>query len=115
MAARQSATQAQAYAIFATGIFAETFTRLRARIVVPEVLYPAVQLPPQSALQASQQHWQSLVTPQLAAFMQASPLFVSINRFERKKVWLASLSTLSPASLTLHQAASMQHSTRCRK
>ncbi|KAL3140010.1 hypothetical protein ABBQ38_004293 [Trebouxia sp. C0009 RCD-2024] len=70
---------------YTQGIFAETFTRLRARNVVPEVLYPAVQLPPQSALQASQQHWHSLVTPQLAAFMQAGPLFVSINRFERKK------------------------------
>ena len=84
-----SATKAQPYAVFATGIFAETFTRLRARNVVPEVLYPAVQLPPQSALQASQQHWHSLVAPQLAAFMQAGPLFVSINRFERKKVWFA--------------------------
>ena len=80
------ATESQPDAAFAIGVFGETFTRLQARHVVPEVLYPAVQLPPQAALQASQKHWQSLVTPQLAAFMQAGPLFVSINRFERKKV-----------------------------
>ena len=86
-------------AAWAAGIFAETFTRLQARNVVPEVLYPAVQLPSQSALQASQQQWHSLVTPQLAAFMQAGPLFVSINRFERKKVWLALPKTLVALSL----------------
>lgn len=81
--------QCVAFHACAAGIFADTFTRLHARKVVPEVLYPAVQLPSQTALQASRQQWHSLVTPQLAAFMQAGPLFVSINRFERKKVWLA--------------------------
>ena len=83
----------------AAGIFAETFTRLQARNVLPEVLYPAVQLPSQSALQASQQQWHSLVTPQLATFMQGGALFVSINRFERKKVWLALANTLVVMSL----------------
>ena len=57
---------------------------------MPEVLYPAVQLPSESALQASQQQWQQVVAPELATFMQAGPLFVSINRFERKKVHLTS-------------------------
>ena len=68
------------------GIFAQTFTRLQARGVVPQVLYPAVQLPSNDAIQASQRQWQSLVSLELSHFMQAGPLFVSINRFERKKV-----------------------------
>lgn len=98
----------------AAGIFAETFTRLQARNVVPKVLYPAVQLPSQSAQQASQQQWQSLVTPQLAAFMQAGPLFVSINRFERKKVWLALPKSFgSAASSALHQVTSLSVFAHC--
>lgn len=68
------------------GIFAQTFRRLQARGVVPQVLYPAVQLPSVGALQISQQQWQHEVSPELAQFMQSGPLFVSINRFERKKV-----------------------------
>lgn len=78
---------------------------------MPEVLYPAVQLPPQPGLQASQQHWRNLVAPQLAAFMQAGPLFVSINRFERKKVWPASFGAWGTVSLALQQAG--MHATLC--
>ena len=68
------------------GIFEQTFQRLQARGVVPQVLYPAVQLPSDAALRSLRGQWQPLVSTELQHFMQAGPLFVSINRFERKKV-----------------------------
>ncbi len=54
--------------------------------MVPQVLYPAVQLPSDEGLQALCIHWQSEVSLELGSFMRSGPLFVSINRFERKKV-----------------------------
>lgn len=54
--------------------------------MVPQVLYPAVQLPCDEDLRALCIHWQSEVSLELGNFMRAGPLFVSINRFERKKV-----------------------------
>lgn len=62
--------------------------------MVPQVLYPAVQLPSDEGLQALCIHWQSEVSLELGSFMRSGPLFVSINRFERKKVSFI----VSPAS-----------------
>ena len=59
---------------------------LHSRGIVPEVLYPAVQVPSDAELQAAHAQWQMHVSAELRQFMQAGPLFVSINRFERKKV-----------------------------
>ncbi len=54
--------------------------------MVPQVLYPAVQLPSDEGLRALCIQWQSEVSLELGTFMRSGPLFVSINRFERKKV-----------------------------
>lgn len=70
------------------GIFQLTFSRLHARQVVPEVLYPAVQVPSDANLEAANSQWRQHLSPQLTHFAEAAPLFVSINRFERKKVSL---------------------------
>lgn len=68
------------------GIFQQTFARLHARHIVPEVLYPAVQVPSDADLETAQSQWQQHLSPQLTQFATSAPLFVSINRFERKKV-----------------------------
>ena len=75
------------------GIFAQTFTTLHSRGIVPEVLYPAVQVPSDAELQAAHAQRQMHVSAELRQFMQAGPLFVSINRFERKKVSQLSVSS----------------------
>lgn len=70
------------------GIFAQTFRRLAARGMEPGVLYPAVAIPSDAALAAAADGWRRGL-PDLAAFCEGGPTFLSINRFERKKVgWL---------------------------
>ena len=68
------------------GVFAQTFTRLAARGVRPGVLYPAVAIPAATDLQEAEQGWRAGLPAELAAFIQGGPTFLSINRFERKKV-----------------------------
>ena len=53
---------------------------------MPEVFYPAVPIPSDEGLKKAQRSWQSVLRPEAAAFMQGKRVFVSINRFERKKV-----------------------------
>ena len=67
------------------GIFRETFRRLDRQGKVPEVFYPAVPIPTDDELAEAQRTWRT-VLPQLAAFMEGKCVFLSINRFERKKV-----------------------------
>lgn len=67
-------------------MFAQTFTRLAARGVRPGVLYPAVAVPAAADLQEAEQGWQAGLPAELAAFIRGGPTFLSINRFERKKV-----------------------------
>ena len=51
------------------------------------MLHPAVQPPTEAALKASASGWRSRLDPDLVAFLEdASAVFLSINRFERKKV-----------------------------
>jgi len=51
------------------------------------VLHPAVQPPAEAALRAAASGWRSRLDPDLAAFLEdASAVFLSVNRFERKKV-----------------------------
>ena len=68
------------------GIFRETFRRLDRQGKVPEVFYPAVPIPTDDELAEAQRTWRTVLKPQLAAFMEGKHVFLSINRFERKKV-----------------------------
>ncbi|KAK9809938.1 hypothetical protein WJX72_002056 [[Myrmecia] bisecta] len=71
---------------FTQGVFAETFRRLHLwRRIVPDVLHPAVQIPADADLQHAQATWRNMVAADLRTFLEAGPVFVSINRFERKK------------------------------
>ena len=78
----------QAYTALAAaaGVFQDTFARLHAQRIVPDVLYPAVQVPSDDDLEVARSQWQQHLSSELARFATAAPLFVSINRFERKKV-----------------------------
>ena len=68
------------------GIFQETFRRLDRQGKVPEVFYPAVPITRDDELAEAQRTWQTVLKPELAAFMEGKHVFLSINRFERKKV-----------------------------
>ena len=66
-------------------MFADTFTSLAKRGIVPDVLYPAVPVPSNQELQAARKRWPSMVEEGLRSFLQGHTVFLSINRFERKK------------------------------
>lgn len=69
------------------GIFARTFRRLHGRGLVPDVLYPAVVVPSDAQLAAARAGWKRTLPPDLARFIESrDAVFLSINRFERKKV-----------------------------
>lgn len=68
------------------GIFAQTFTRLARRNVVPPVLYPAVAVPSEDELRRAGATWRDALPPWLLAAIDGhGPLLLSINRFDRKK------------------------------
>ena len=69
----------------ATGIFLQTFTRLKRRGIVPSVFYPAVQLPSDEQIVDAQTTWETQLDADLAGFLHGKRVFLSINRFERKK------------------------------
>ena len=73
------------------GIFGETFRRLDRQGRVPEVFYPAVPIPTEEELIEAQRSWQSILSADTAAFMRGKRVFLSINRFERKKVHSSSV------------------------
>lgn len=68
------------------GVFAQTFRRLHAQGIRPRVLYPAVAIPAASDLEDAAAGWRQGLPPATAQFVAAGPTFLSINRFERKKV-----------------------------
>jgi alpha-1,3/alpha-1,6-mannosyltransferase len=70
------------------GVFGQTFTRLHARGIRPGVLYPAVSIPGAEDLQGAEASWRAGLPPELVQFIAGGPTFLSINRFERKKVSL---------------------------
>ena len=70
---------------FTKGVFKETFKVLDARGVVPDVLYPAVVIPNDAAMDAMRASWKSLLPPEVVGLMTSRPTFLSINRYERKK------------------------------
>ncbi len=68
----------------AAGIFADTFRILQRRGIVPGVLYPAVSIPSSEELAANRRS--AKLPPALIGFLSTARCFLSINRFERKKV-----------------------------
>lgn len=69
------------------GVFAKTFRRLHERGVRPEVLYPAVTLPPLGTLAQAKERWRSTLPDSVVSLLpENAVIFLSINRFERKKV-----------------------------
>lgn len=72
---------------FTKGVFGETFSALRSRGVVPDVLYPAVKIPSDGELAAMRTggRWKSFLPDDVAKLMASAPTFLSINRYERKK------------------------------
>ena len=74
------------------GVFLRTFKRLSRRGTVPQVLHPAVQPPSDEALAASHAGWRTALGADLAGVLVGKRVFLSINRFERKKVCQASRS-----------------------
>ena len=81
---------------FTAAVFASTFTRLAARGVEPGVLYPAAAVPTEAALAAAAAGWEAALPADVVRLVKtggsggggggAPPVvFVSINRFERKK------------------------------
>lgn len=70
---------------YTRGIFRETFSRLLKRGVVPGVLYPTVQSVSDSDLAAARASWKSELPGNLTEFIGGRQIFLSINRFERKK------------------------------
>lgn len=80
--------------ISATGIFLETFKRLNKRGIVPSVFHPAVQLPSEEQIAEAQTTWETRLDADLAGFLHGKWVFLSINRFERKKVNIPTLLSL---------------------
>ncbi|GLI65070.1 hypothetical protein VaNZ11_008495, partial [Volvox africanus] len=70
---------------YTRGVFAQTFRRLAVRGVQPGVLYPAVPIPPEPELREAKANWRSELDSELAQFIDGGTMFLSINRFERKK------------------------------
>ena len=57
--------------------------------MVPGVLYPAVHAPSTAELQEAADSWGAELPAPLADFLRGpGPIFLSINRYERKKVRL---------------------------
>ena len=50
------------------------------------MLHPAAVIPSERNLRDAEARWRAELPPEVAAFMGAAPTFLSINRFERKKV-----------------------------
>ncbi len=78
-----------------TDIFGETFRRLNRQGRVPEVFYPAVPIPTEEELKEAQRSWESVLSSDTAAFLRGKRVFLSINRFERKKVRSAGIGSLT--------------------
>ena len=57
---------------FTRGVFAATFTTLHARGIVPEVLHPAVCIPPSAELAHAAGAWTSVLDPKLVSFAQVT-------------------------------------------
>ena len=80
-------------------MFGDTFKRLSRQGKVPEVFYPAVPIPIAEELAHMQRTWREILKPEVAAFMEGKRVFLSINRFERKKVHLATSHTFGQGAM----------------
>ena len=71
--------------VFSAEVFQTTFARLHHRKVETLVLYPACSIISDRKLSQIQQNLAEYLPPGLS-FMTHQPTFLSINRYERKKV-----------------------------
>lgn len=71
-----------------SGVFAHTFRKLHQRGKVPQVLYPAVSTPTEDDIEAGARAWRDELPVAVVDLAEQGPLFLSINRYERKKVLL---------------------------
>jgi len=76
---------------------------------VPDVFYPAVPIPTDAQLQHMHSSWRDVLKPEVAAFMKGKRVFLSINRFERKKVRGCMPSFPSRSSESVSQATAQEH------
>lgn len=79
-------------------IFRAAFPRLSAKGIRPQVLHPAIQAPPNAT--SSPGTAESVLEADLVQFLAHPPVFLSINRFERKKA----SAFLMLCSAILHEA-----------
>lgn len=70
---------------FTRGVFGQTFQTLSARGIVPEVLYPAVSIPSEKLIKKMSKEWRKCLPQEVVTLMNEKAVFLSINRFERKK------------------------------
>ena len=69
-----------------TGVFAHTFRKLHQRGKVPQVLYPAVSTPSDADIEAGGRAWRDELPLSVVDLREQGLMFLSINRYERKKV-----------------------------
>lgn len=67
-------------------IFKITFRQLAEKGISPEILHPACAVPAAADLDKARQSWQKWLPIGLVDFLGQDKVFLSINRFERKKV-----------------------------
>lgn len=70
---------------FTRGVFGQTFQSLNARGIVPEVLYPAVSIPSDKLIDKMSKQWEKYLPAEVVELLDGRAVFLSINRFERKK------------------------------
>lgn len=70
---------------FCVEVFEATFKDLRAKGMKPDVLHPACSVPQEQALSEARSSWREVLPQDLVSFLGGSAVFLSINRFERKK------------------------------
>lgn len=85
--------------VSAADVFGTTFTRLRRRGLQPAVLHPACEVPPKAGIDEAERTWQSALPGALLKLLDGSPMFLSINRFERKKVRSSSSPCMASTSM----------------
>eukprot|EP00890_Picochlorum_soloecismus_P006827 jgi/Picsp_1/96/NSC_00096-R1_glycosyl group 1 len=70
---------------FTRGVFGQTFQSLNASGIVPDVLHPAVSIPSEKSINKMLKQWKKCLPEEVVHLVDERAVFLSINRFERKK------------------------------